>query len=183
MKKYFVAFAVISTAIGGGANGLRSQTSSASSASATFEKHFLSSVPQHHQDAIDMAQVCTQKATHAELKSLCENIISSQSQQKQQLQQWLQSWYGGKSDPPAGMMEKMQAQNVAMMAKLNAASANEFDHIFLVSMGQHHAEGVPEFQECVAHARHPELKTLCGKMEASQKQQITQMNAWVKAWK
>jgi uncharacterized protein (DUF305 family) len=152
-------------------------------ASSKFEQSFLDSVPLHHQDAIEMAQLCTQKAVHPELKSFCQNIISSQTEQKQKMQGWLQSWYGGRGIAPEDTKAKMQTMQQEMMSKLNAANGNDFDHTFLMSMGQHHAEGVPEFKECVVHAKHPELKALCGKMEASQKQQITQMNAWAKAWK
>lgn len=154
-----------------------------SSGSSKFEQSFLDSVPMHHEDAIQMAKLCTEKAVHPELKSLCQNIISSQTEQKSQMQGWLRSWYGGKGTAPEEMKAKMQTMQQNMMAKLNGANRNNFDHVFLMSMGQHHAEGVPEFKECVAHARHAELKVLCGKMEASQKQQITQMNAWAKAWK
>lgn len=154
-----------------------------SPAPSRFEQSFLDSVPQHHQDAIQMAQLCTEKAMHSELKSFCQNIISSQTEQKQQMQGWLQSWYGGKGAAPEDIKTKMQTMQQEMMSKLNAANGNDFDHAFLMSMGQHHAEGVPEFKECVAHAKHPELKALCGRMEASQKQQITQMNVWAKAWK
>ncbi|CAN5408311.1 hypothetical protein BH10ACI4_BH10ACI4_06160 [soil metagenome] len=155
----------------------------ANSPGSKFEQTFLDSVPQHHEDAIQMAKVCTQKAVHPELKSLCQNILSSQTEQKGQMQGWLQSWYGGKGKAPEEMKLRMQTMQQEMMSKLNAANGTAFDHAFITNMGQHHAAGVPEFKECVAHAKHPELKALCGKMEASQKHQITQMNAWAKAWK
>lgn len=181
MKKTLVQTAIVAAAIVAAVGFPAAQGQSASSAK--FEETFLSSVPQHHEDAVQMAQVCIQKAVHPELKALCQNIISSQTEQAQEMQGWLQSWYGGRNTAPADMMAKMQAMQGQMMAKLNAANGPNFDHVFLENMGQHHAEGMPEFKECVAHAEHAQLKALCGKMEASQQQQLTAMNAWAKAWK
>lgn len=147
-----------------------------------FEQGFLDSFPMHHQEAIEMSQLCVEKAVHPELKGLCQHMISSQTEEKQQMQSWFQSWYGGKGMAPMTDMAKMKAQNQMMMTKLHATSGNKFDHAMMVSMGQHHQMGIADTQKCVAQAVHPELKALCGKMGAEQKEDLAKMNTWVKSW-
>lgn len=148
-----------------------------------FEQSFLQSFPQHHQSAIDMAQLCTEKAKHPELKQMCQQMISSQQQEKQQMDSWLQSWYGGKGEAPVTLEAKLKMQQEKMMTRLHVAKANNFDHDFLVDMGQHHQLGIADTQKCVNQAVHPELKALCQKMKAEQEKDLSKMNGWVKEWK
>ena len=60
-----------------------------------FEIMFMEMMIQHHQAEISSAQTCLERASHRQLIRLCENIISAQSAEIQQLQQWLCQWYGG----------------------------------------------------------------------------------------
>lgn len=182
MKYLWINRLVLTASIALATSGLLSaQTGPA--ASAKFEQNFLQSFPQHHQEAIDMAQLCVEKAQHPELKQLCQHMISSQTEEKQQMNQWFQSWYGGKGDAPISTEAKMKAQHETMMAKLHMSSGESFDHTMLVDMGEHHRMGIAETQTCILHAGHPELKALCGKMKGEQQKDLTQMNTWVKEWK
>lgn len=153
------------------------------SAPANFERNFLQSFSAHHEEAIDEARLCVEKAQHQELKSLCQMTITMQTQEKDTMQSWLQNWYGGKGDAFVLSMTKMKAQHEAVMAKLHAKSGNAFDHQFLVSMGEHHQMGVEPLNACLARAEHPELKKLCGKMKGEQKDDLSKMNRWVEEWK
>ncbi|MFN2977591.1 DUF305 domain-containing protein [Terriglobus aquaticus] len=148
-----------------------------------FEQGFLDSFPMHHQEAIEMSNLCVEKATHQQLKSLCQHMATSQTDEKQQMQSWFQSWYGGKGMAPMTDMAKMKAQHELMMAKLHATSGEKFDHAMMVSMGEHHRMGIADTQKCVAQAVHPELKALCGKMEAEQTDDLSKMSSWIKSWK
>ena len=48
----------------------------------------------HHQMAVTMSEKHLKEAEHAELKQLCENIITSQRAEIEQMQGWLKEWYG-----------------------------------------------------------------------------------------
>ncbi|MDE1161150.1 MAG: DUF305 domain-containing protein [Acidobacteriaceae bacterium] len=148
-----------------------------------FEQRFLQSFSQHHQSAINMAQLCTEKAIHPDLKQRCQQMIASQQQEKQQMDSWLQSWYSDKGEAPVSLEAKLKVQQEKMMTQLHAASGNSFDHDFLVDMGQHHQMGIADTQKCVTQAVHPELKALCQKMKSEQEKDLNKMNAWVKEWK
>ena len=66
----------------------------ASLSGAAFEIEFMEMMIKHHEKAIKEGRRCLDKAYHAELRSLCENIIRSQSQEIALMQTWLCQWYG-----------------------------------------------------------------------------------------
>ena len=57
-----------------------------------FDKAFITGMIEHHQGAIDMAKLAQKQAKHEELKTMAENIISSQSTEILQMQQWQKEW-------------------------------------------------------------------------------------------
>jgi uncharacterized protein (DUF305 family) len=58
-----------------------------------FDQEFLTQMRQHHQDAITMAALVPDRATHAELKTLAQNIITAQTAERQEFADWLKAWY------------------------------------------------------------------------------------------
>ena len=60
---------------------------------AAFDKQFISMMSAHHQAAVSMAQLAQQKATHTEIKTLAQNIISAQSREIGQMQGWQGAWF------------------------------------------------------------------------------------------
>jgi uncharacterized protein (DUF305 family) len=57
-----------------------------------FDKAFLVTMTQHHQGAIEMANLVKQKAKHDELKQMANTIISAQSGEIDQMHTWLHDW-------------------------------------------------------------------------------------------
>jgi uncharacterized protein (DUF305 family) len=145
-----------------------------------FEQHFLTKTPHHHQQAIEMAQVCEQKAVKADLKGFCTKLLSSQQQEKQQMDSWRQGWYQGEGTVPPAEMQQMDAKHKKHMSELNAAAGDKFDHAFLMSMTEHHRDGLPEMKACQGRAVHAELKQLCSKMSKEQQDDIRQMQQMMK---
>lgn len=58
-----------------------------------FDKAFLTMMRVHHQGAVDMAGLISDRAVHAELKTLGQNITSSQTKEIKQFEGWLMQWY------------------------------------------------------------------------------------------
>ncbi|MFN8526175.1 MAG: DUF305 domain-containing protein [Chloroflexota bacterium] len=59
-----------------------------------LEAVFMSLMIPHHEGAIEMAKLIPDRAAHAELKTLGEAIIKSQTAENEQMTGWLASWYG-----------------------------------------------------------------------------------------
>jgi uncharacterized protein (DUF305 family) len=59
-----------------------------------FDKAFIEAMIPHHQSAIDAAKAAETRAERAEIKELAQAIITDQQREIEQMQQWLQAWYG-----------------------------------------------------------------------------------------
>ena len=58
-----------------------------------FDKTFIEQMIPHHQLAIMMAQMLSAGTNRPEMQQLAKNIITSQSQEIQQMQAWYKEWY------------------------------------------------------------------------------------------
>lgn len=59
-----------------------------------FDKAFLAEMIVHHEGAVDMAEAALKNAKHPEIKNMANAIISAQTSEIQQMQEWQESWYG-----------------------------------------------------------------------------------------
>lgn len=59
-----------------------------------LEAVFMALMIPHHEGAIAMANLALDRAAHAEVKALAQAIITSQSTEIDQMNQWLADWYG-----------------------------------------------------------------------------------------
>ncbi len=53
----------------------------------------------HHMMAVMMSEHCVEKAVHEELRTMCKKIIAAQRKEIQQMQTWLNDWYGSPMNP------------------------------------------------------------------------------------
>lgn len=64
-----------------------------------YDKAFISSMIEHHQAAINMANLSSSRAKHDEIKSLSNDIISAQTKEINQMKTWQRLWgYSTTSD-------------------------------------------------------------------------------------
>jgi uncharacterized protein (DUF305 family) len=57
-----------------------------------FDKEFVRQMIPHHQMAVMMAQMVSERATHPEISTLAQSIITSQSAELAQMKEWQQDW-------------------------------------------------------------------------------------------
>lgn len=57
-----------------------------------FDKAFISQMIDHHQGAIDMANLAKVNAKHDEIKSLAEDIITAQTKEIKMMSKWSVTW-------------------------------------------------------------------------------------------
>lgn len=58
-----------------------------------FDKAFIDAMIPHHQSAIEMAEVASEKSENPRIKELAENIMSAQKREIEQMKQWRKEWY------------------------------------------------------------------------------------------
>jgi uncharacterized protein (DUF305 family) len=145
-------------------------------AEAVFEVDFLQDMIDHHAMAVMMAQMCIQKATHDELRTLCESIVAAQTAEIQLMQSWLQEWYGISYTPD---MKKSAEKRMQRMMQLSGA---DFEIAFMDMMIRHHWKAVIEGRMCIDRAYHPELVALCQNIVETQSAEIIEMQTWLCEW-
>lgn len=57
-----------------------------------FDLRLINAMIPHHQGAIDMARQVLEKSDRAEIKELAQNIVDSQQQEIDRMQQWRKDW-------------------------------------------------------------------------------------------
>lgn len=62
---------------------------------ADFDKAFIDEMIVHHRGAVDMANLVLTNTSRGELKTMAEAIITAQSAEIAQMQQWRSAWFGG----------------------------------------------------------------------------------------
>src|SRR5215210_4875879 len=58
-----------------------------------FDEAFIDAMIPHHQSAIYMAQVASEKSKIPEIKELAQNIVSAQKRDIEQMRRWREQWY------------------------------------------------------------------------------------------
>ena len=74
--------------------GMMAQTERlASLDGAEFEIAFMKTMIRHHTQAILEAEACLDRASHGDLRAMCQEIIAAQQAEMQEMQAWLCDWY------------------------------------------------------------------------------------------
>jgi uncharacterized protein (DUF305 family) len=167
-------------------SGMSDMKSSPNAAAQAYDLQFLDTMSHHHQGAVDMAKVAVEKAQHPELKAFAQKIIADQNKEIAQMKDWREKWFAGK---PMAMNMEMPGMNDSMkmmmgdgMKKMEAATGNDFDLMFLDMMTPHHAGAITMSKEALSKAEHPEIKTLANQIIKAQEAEIKMMADWKAKW-
>lgn len=161
---------------------------------AALETDFLMGMIPHHRSAIMMAEMATMKATRPELRELAQKEISEQRGEIEKMTHYLRDWYG--MDAPEAMMmtpdmmmkmdmpmlHGLMPDDAAQMARLEAATGEEFDIEFMSSMTKHHAMAIMMASTVLMNGHHRDLIELAENITMSQTEEIHQMGLWLKDW-
>lgn len=163
-------------------------------AAAEFDQMFIDMMVPHHQAATEMAQIAVERAEHAELRTMAEEMIAKQQAEITQLRDWRSEWYGSAETPPmsampmlsemAGMQHGADGPVMDMTADIEALrnAPEPFDLAFIDAMIPHHATAIEAAQLALNNAAHPELKDMAQQIIDDQQQEITQLQDWREAW-
>jgi uncharacterized protein (DUF305 family) len=57
-----------------------------------FDEAFINGMIEHHEGAIEMAEMASDRAEHQEIKQLSEDIIEAQEAEIAEMEQWREQW-------------------------------------------------------------------------------------------
>lgn len=143
---------------------------------ARFEINFMEDMIDHHTMAIKMSELCQTRAVHAELIEFCTNVVTSQQQERQQMQSWLSDWYDIRKEPQLTEQEQAELAHLAML------SGAEFEQAYLKRIIPHHFIAVMDSAECEVRVLHGELREMCRDAVVMQAQEIDTGRDWLCAW-
>ena len=134
----------------------------------------------HHEGAIEMADLATDKAEDPEVVELAERIAQAQGPEIAAMTAWLEAW--GEEVSPSehggmghGGMDMDGMSQEEMMAQLDGLSGADFDRAFLEGMIAHH-EGAVEMAEAqLQGGENAEALALAEKIIADQEAEIAEM--------
>lgn len=150
--------------------------------SGNIDRNFIEQMIPHHEDAIVMAQLASQKAEHEQIKTLAANIITNQSSENDLMKTYYKKWFGTEvTTSAAGKMNGSQMMSSqAGIDRLDAAA--DFDEAFLAEMTEHHQMGVMMANMLDARTNRPEMKKLAEDIITSQTKEINDMRLWQQQW-
>lgn len=140
---------------------------------ARYEVDFMTGMIDHHAMAITMSEKCLDKAVHPELEAMCADIIATQQAEIEQMQTWLENWYGVAYEPQMTMNG---------MQRLERLGGEDFEIAFMESMQRHHWKAVGEAEKCLERAEHDDLRTMCEDIVEVQLAEIEQLQTWLCEW-
>lgn len=146
-----------------------------------IDRNFIEQMIPHHESAIVMAKLAQQKSNRAEIKTLADNIITSQTAEIDKMQSWYKQWYG--TEVPN------QSNSNGMMSMMNGSwdedrlnTAADFDKVFLEEMIPHHQMAVMMANMLENGTSRQEMKTLASDIITTQSKEIDTMRNWQVQW-
>ena len=133
----------------------------------------------HHRQAVEMAQLATDRAEDPRVLDLASRIEGAQDPEIAEMSGWLEDWdedvpaEGGHEDM-TGMSGMMSAED---MEALEAATGAEFDEMFLTMMIEHHRGAVEMANTELDDGESTDALALAQKIIDAQEAEISEMEA------
>lgn len=149
-----------------------------------YDKAFIANMIVHHEGAVDMAKLALTNASRQEIKDMANDIISAQTGEITEMQQWQKQWnYPTTVDVASSPSSMSMSDHMAMMMdELKNKTGSDFDKAFLEQMIMHHQSAINMAAPGEANAKHQEVKTLTRNVVTAQTKEIKQMQTWQKEW-
>lgn len=156
-------------------HGDHSGHSMATDSEVPFDALFIDGMIEHHQGAVEMAEIAIAQAEHEEIRLFAEGIIAAQDEEIEQMQAWRAAWFPD-LEPTAGM-----AMDMGQMSIPDDESI-PFDQRFLEAMISHHEGAIQMAEMALEMSEREEILTLAQAIIAAQTAEIEQMQLWLAEW-
>lgn len=154
-----------------------------------IDKHFIEQMIPHHEDAIIMANIALEKATHPEIKRLAQDIVKAQSDEITKMKEWYKAWYGTdvpEVDTQVGMGMIGTRMHGGMMGDESdierLENTSDFDKAFIEEMVPHHQMAVMMANMLLRSTNRDETKKLGQDIIDAQTREISEMRSWYRNW-
>jgi uncharacterized protein (DUF305 family) len=147
-----------------------------------YDLSYIDMMMMHHQNGIGMFRMAETKSQLAQLKDFARKGIAAQQKDIAELQGYRDRFYPNERKADKMQMGAMMLTEAEMarvfhqkMRKLEAASASDFDHLFLDLMTKHHQMALRMSEDAQKKAEHAEVREFAGTTIAKQGEEIKEM--------
>ena len=142
-----------------------------------FDVDWANLMAEHHQSAIDMAQVELSQGKDEKMKAKAQEIITKQTKEVQELRDFVKSY------KPSGMKHgegDLQKSMQSMMDKMKSMEmTGDIDKDFATMMISHHEDGVTMAKMEVENGMADQLKQMAQKIITDQQKEIKEFQSWL----
>jgi uncharacterized protein (DUF305 family) len=163
------------------------------------DRHFLEMMIYHHQNAIEIAKLASNRSKHSEVKMLSSSILQTQTREIDQMKTWYKMWYDTdvtidskgmmqhhlammKMHRNSGMMGMYKSRMSIQRDLMTLNNSPDFDREFIRQMIAHHQIEIHIAQMHLKHSTHLEVKNLAQSMIEAHRAEISQMQQWIQQW-
>jgi uncharacterized protein (DUF305 family) len=182
-KKLFnvaAALAVLIAAVVVGCGG--DDESSAANTEATDDA-FLAAMTEHHDAALEMAEIAQAQAQHSDVRRLADEIVAAQTDEIDQMAAIHERITGEPVDHADHGSLGMEEHEMGMsMAPMELKGAKPFDREFLDAMIPHHQGAIRMSQIVIDQGSDAEIRAMAEGIIEAQSSEIEEMNEWRERW-
>jgi uncharacterized protein (DUF305 family) len=144
------------------------------------DRAFIDAMVSHHEGAVEMARVALERAEHPEIRSLAEDIVSSQEREIELLGEIREREYGSAESTMEMNEQDMQAMGMSDPEEL--AQADPFDKAFIDEMIPHHESAIAMAEVARRETDNPQIREIADDIVTAQEREIEQMEQWREEW-
>jgi uncharacterized protein (DUF305 family) len=145
-------------------------------ATAHAEIHYMLLTMHHHAGGAGMAQLCVHKATHHDLRALCQRAVEVQTHEIHALQTWLHDWYGVNHTPHVVPDDERHIEHLA------ARNGAEFEIELMEALGARGSHLIEASRHLLEQVHHAHLRDLAASIIQHQSHDIAEMRSWLCHW-
>ena len=134
---------------------------------------------EHHQGAVDMANIVIAKGTDAKIKSMAQNIVTMQTESVTKLREFISAYKSSGMKHGEGELQKMvtDMQNAMQGMQMSGSADKDFASMMI----SHHEEGIKMSNAQLKNGMSDQLKQMAKKSIAADKKDISEFKAWMSA--
>lgn len=142
-----------------------------------FDVDFANMMIEHHQGALDMAQVEASQGKDETMKAKAQEILTKQKKEQQELRDFVQSY------KPSGMKhgegELMKSMSKMMDKMKSMQMSGDIDKDFATMMTSHRQDGIDMAKMELKNGMSAELKKMAQKGIDDQQKDIKELRQWL----
>ena len=142
-----------------------------------FDVDFANMMIEHHQGALDMAQMEISGGKDEKMKAMAQKILTDQKKEQQEVRDFVSGYKRSGMKHGEGALQKSTSSAMDQMKSM--PMSGDMDKDFATMMIHHHEHGVSMAKMEVKNGMSSKLKQMAQKMITKQNQEIKEFKNWL----